>query len=116
MEDNGTKMVSPTKLAEAVLASSLSPDQALLVLRELSKCRQSFVLENDLHIIYEVTPHFISDQTKIDYSVFSEFYESLSEDRRRVAELVGFDLGFVYKCIRVRNSTILISFDCSGYS
>ncbi|XP_022657138.1 DNA polymerase theta-like isoform X3 [Varroa destructor] len=99
-EENGVQAVTPTKLAAAVLASSLSPDQALLILRELGKSRQSFVLENDLHIIYEVTPYFISEQATIDYSTLSEFYDALTEDRRRVAELIGFDLGFVYKCIR----------------
>ncbi|OQR69619.1 DNA polymerase theta-like [Tropilaelaps mercedesae] len=99
-EESGVRAVTPTKLAQAVLASSLSPDQALLVLRELRKCRENFVLENDLHIIYEVTPYFISEQASIDYSVLSEFFDALSEDRRRVANLIGFDLGYVYKCIR----------------
>lgn len=54
-EEENDSRVSPTKLGLAVLASSLSPDQALQVLRELKKSRKSFVLENDLHIIYEVS-------------------------------------------------------------
>ncbi|XP_018493658.1 DNA polymerase theta [Galendromus occidentalis] len=96
--------VTPTKLGLAVLASSLSPDQALLVLRELKKSRQSFVLENDLHIIYEVTPYFISEQAAIDWMRLMETYDALTEDRKRVAEVIGFEPAFVSKCIRAAAS------------
>jgi len=43
-----------TQLGSAVLASSISPDEGLLVFSELQKARQCFVLENELHIIYQV--------------------------------------------------------------
>lgn len=45
----------PTQLGSAVLASSLSPHEGLVVFVELQKARQCFVLENELHIIYLVT-------------------------------------------------------------
>lgn len=44
----------PTQLGTATIASALSPDEALLVFRELRKARRNFVLENELHIIYLV--------------------------------------------------------------
>ena len=44
----------PTQLGSACLASSLSPDEALIVFRELLKARKNFVLENELHLIYQV--------------------------------------------------------------
>ena len=43
-----------TQLGAAVLSSALSPDEGLLVIKELQKARQCFVLENELHIIYLV--------------------------------------------------------------
>ncbi len=43
-----------TQLGLACLGSSLSPDEGLTTLRELEKARKCFVLENDLHIIYQV--------------------------------------------------------------
>lgn len=46
---------SPTQLGSATLASALSPDEALVVFRELQKARRCFVLENELHLVYEVT-------------------------------------------------------------
>ena len=39
----------------ATVASALSPDEALVVFPELRKARRSFVLENELHIIYLVS-------------------------------------------------------------
>ena len=44
----------PTQLGLGCLASSLSPDEALTVFTELQKARKCFVLENELHIIYQV--------------------------------------------------------------
>ena len=44
----------PSQLGAAVLASALSPDEGLIVFAELQKARRNFVLENELHIIYQV--------------------------------------------------------------
>ena len=44
-----------TQLGRATVASALSPDEALVVFSELRKARRSFVLENELHIIYLVS-------------------------------------------------------------
>lgn len=44
----------PTQLGVATIASSLSPNEALVLFGELRKARRSFVLENELHIIYLV--------------------------------------------------------------
>lgn len=43
-----------TQLGMATVASSLGPDEALLVFSELQKARRAFVLQNELHIIYQV--------------------------------------------------------------
>jgi DNA polymerase theta len=44
----------PTPLGLACLAASLPPDEGLLLFDELQRARQCFVLDTDLHIIYEV--------------------------------------------------------------
>lgn len=49
--------VIPSSLAEACLSSSVAPDQALYLLKELHKARQCFVLDSDLHAIYQVYCH-----------------------------------------------------------
>jgi len=43
----------PTQLGSACLASSLAPDEGIIVYKELQKARQCFVLQNELHIIYQ---------------------------------------------------------------
>ena len=43
-----------TQLGLATVASALSPDEALIVFTELCKARRSFVLENELHLVYLV--------------------------------------------------------------
>lgn len=52
LKDN---QISPTNLGEACLSAALPPDQALRLIGELHKARQCFVLDSDLHIIYEVS-------------------------------------------------------------
>lgn len=55
-ETNSDGMIA-SPLAVACLSSSMSPDQAIILLKELDKARQCFVLESDLHAIYQV--HFV---------------------------------------------------------
>ena len=47
-------IIEATPLAEACLSASISPDQGLKLLKELHKARQCFVLETELHVIYQV--------------------------------------------------------------
>ena len=48
------EIFKPSQLGSATLASALTPDEALTVFAELQRARKSFVLENELHIIYQV--------------------------------------------------------------
>ena len=50
---------TPTQLGTAVLSSALSPDEGLIVFAELQKARKCFVLETELHIIYQVKIRFL---------------------------------------------------------
>ncbi|XP_021338869.1 DNA polymerase theta-like isoform X1 [Mizuhopecten yessoensis] len=96
----------PSQLGSAVLASSMSPDQGLLVFTELQKARQCFVLENELHIIYLVTPIYTLDLgDKIDWYQFYCMWEKLTPDMKRVAELVGVREGFLARAVQGRLPT-----------
>lgn len=52
---SSTEEFAPTQLGVATITSALSPDEALVVFRELRKARRNFVLENELHTIYLVS-------------------------------------------------------------
>ncbi|XP_006825052.1 uncharacterized protein LOC100373645 [Saccoglossus kowalevskii] len=87
-----------TQLGSATLSSSLSPDEALVVFSELQRARKSFVLENELHILYQVTP--IYDQGIVnDWYRYIDIWETLSIDKKRVGELVGIEERFLARAV-----------------
>ncbi|XP_013370681.1 PREDICTED: DNA polymerase theta isoform X2 [Chinchilla lanigera] len=98
---NGTEgnVYHPTHLGTATLSSSLSPTDTLDVFADLQRAMKGFVLENDLHIVYLVTPMF-EDWTSIDWYRFFCLWEKLPTSMKRVAELVGVEEGFLARCVK----------------
>ncbi|XP_039699075.1 DNA polymerase theta isoform X2 [Pteropus medius] len=93
------KVYHPTHLGSATLSSSLSPTDTLDIFADLQRAMKGFVLENDLHIVYLVTPMF-EDWTTIDWYRFFCLWEKLPTSMKRVAELVGVEEGFLARCIK----------------
>ncbi|CAL1548393.1 unnamed protein product, partial [Lymnaea stagnalis] len=98
-----TNKFYPTQLGAAILASSLSPDEGLLVFAELQKARRAFALDTELHTIYLVTPVYTSDvSSSIDWFHYHNLWENLTPADRRVAELVGVSESFIGKALSGR--------------
>jgi DNA polymerase theta len=100
----------PTQLAFACVASAMAPDEALVIFGELQKALQCFVLENELHIIYQITPINICDYwtnsaTTIDWNLFYNLLQSFTADFKRVADLVGVRQSFLLKMIKGNSSS-----------
>ncbi|XP_060054263.1 DNA polymerase theta [Erinaceus europaeus] len=93
------KLYHPTHLGSATLSSSLSPIDTLDIFADLQRAMKGFVLENDLHIVYLVTPMF-EDWTTIDWYRFFCLWEKLPTSMKRVAELVGVEEGFLARCVK----------------
>ncbi|XP_049641821.1 DNA polymerase theta [Suncus etruscus] len=89
----------PTHLGSATLSSSLSPTDTLDIFADLQRAMKGFVLENDLHIVYLVTPMF-EEWTSIDWYRFFCLWEKLPTSMKRVAELVGIEEGFLARCVK----------------
>ncbi|KAM5281391.1 DNA polymerase theta-like [Ctenodactylus gundi] len=89
----------PTHLGSATLSSSLSPTDTLDIFADLQRAMKGFVLENDLHIVYLVTPMF-EDWATIDWYRFFCLWEKLPASMKRVAELVGVEEGFMARCVK----------------
>ena len=53
-DENEEERYVPSSLGLACLAASLPPDEGLKLFAELQKARHCFVLDTDLHVIYEV--------------------------------------------------------------
>ncbi|XP_044525103.1 DNA polymerase theta [Gracilinanus agilis] len=95
------KVYHPTHLGSATLSSSLSPTEALDIFADLQRAMKGFVLENDLHIVYLVTPLY-EDWTAIDWYKFFCLWEKLPISLKRVAELVGIEEGFLARSVKGR--------------
>ncbi|KAG7483905.1 hypothetical protein MATL_G00043240 [Megalops atlanticus] len=89
----------PTHLGAATLSSSLSPPEALGIFADLQRAMKGFVLENDLHILYQITPVY-TDWTTIDWYQFFCLWENLPSSMKRVAEMVGVQEGFLACSVR----------------
>ncbi|XP_021252962.1 DNA polymerase theta isoform X2 [Numida meleagris] len=97
--DKKAKIFHPTHLGSATLSSSLSPTEAMEIFADLQRAMKSFVLENDLHIVYLVTPVY-EDWTTIDWYQFFCLWEKLPASMKRVAELVGIEEGFLARSVK----------------
>ncbi|XP_041839070.1 DNA polymerase theta isoform X2 [Melanotaenia boesemani] len=88
----------PTQLGSATLSSSLSPPEALGIFADLQRAMKGFVLENDLHLLYLITPLY-AEWTTIDWYQFFCLWEQLPSSMKRVAELVGVQEGFLARSV-----------------
>ncbi|TPX50567.1 DNA-directed DNA polymerase [Synchytrium endobioticum] len=85
-----------TKLGMATVASSLSPEEANVVYQELRAAMNSFVLAEELHIVYQVTPTYFA-WNELDWSNVLMIYQRLSDAQIRVAEAIGIDQGLIMR-------------------
>ncbi|KUJ22243.1 P-loop containing nucleoside triphosphate hydrolase protein [Mollisia scopiformis] len=79
---------SATLLGQAIVASSLTPEDGLFVHRELRKALQAFVMNGEMHVLYLFTP-MQAAQTNINWQIFSNEVERLDESNLRVLKFVG---------------------------
>ncbi|XP_018911149.2 DNA polymerase theta isoform X3 [Bemisia tabaci] len=94
--------LTPTLLANACLSASLPPDQGIKLLKELHRARQCFVLDTELHVIYQVTPFSVSEQwgSQLDWLHILSLWENLTPSMRKVGEMVGVDERFLVRAVR----------------
>ncbi|XP_029175852.1 DNA polymerase theta [Nylanderia fulva] len=90
-----------TPLGKACLAASIPPREGLFLFEELQKARRCFVLDTELHVIYLVTPLSAGCQIgTVDWMVFHELWNTMSESERRVGKLIGVEERFVMSAIK----------------
>ncbi|XP_044464498.1 helicase and polymerase-containing protein TEBICHI isoform X2 [Mangifera indica] len=82
-----TKLYSSTPLGRAAFGSSLCPEESLVVLDDLSRAREGFVLASDLHLVYLVTP--INVEVEPDWELYYERFMELSALDQSVGNRVG---------------------------
>lgn len=71
--------LEPTQLGKGCVAASLSPDDGLKLLNELLKARKGFVLNCDLHLLYQIIPSSIIRSHKFKTDVMREVFDHLQD-------------------------------------
>ncbi|XP_048133161.1 helicase and polymerase-containing protein TEBICHI isoform X1 [Rhodamnia argentea] len=90
-----TKLYSTTPLGRAAFGSSLSPDDSLIVLEDLSRAREGFVLASDLHLVYLVTPTNVDVEP--DWELYYQRFMELSALDQSVGNRVGVSEPFLMR-------------------
>ncbi|XP_065030525.1 helicase and polymerase-containing protein TEBICHI isoform X5 [Musa acuminata AAA Group] len=82
-----TKLYSTTPLGRAAFGSSLTPEESLVVLDDLLRAREGFVLASDLHLVYLVTP--INVEVEPDWELYYERFMEMCALDQSVGNRVG---------------------------
>ncbi|KAL1970531.1 hypothetical protein VTN77DRAFT_4175 [Rasamsonia byssochlamydoides] len=85
----------PTRIGQAIVASSFAPDDGLFVYDELRRALQAFVMDGEMHIFYMFTPLQVAQNTNIDWPTFRDQLDALDESGLRALQFVGVQPGFV---------------------
>ena len=86
-----------TLLSQAIIASSLTPEDGMFLHGELNRALQAFVMDGDMHIFYTFTPLQGFAAADIKWPIFRREMEALDESGLRVLRFVGVNPAFVNK-------------------
>ena len=86
-----------TLLSQAIIASSLTPEDGVFLHGELNRALQAFVMDGDMHIFYTFTPLQRFLAADINWPIFRREMEALDESGLRVLRFVGVNPAFVNK-------------------
>ncbi|KHN89097.1 DNA polymerase I, thermostable [Toxocara canis] len=103
-KDGSDVLLRGTQLGRAVLSSSLPPDIALLVYADLERASRALILDNELHLLYLVTP---LNNTAVwtgflDWSHYYTIWSKLPHQLQRVGQMVGVSERFLLEKMRGR--------------
>ncbi|KKY18403.1 putative dna-directed dna polymerase theta [Phaeomoniella chlamydospora] len=104
VEVTETGSYQATRLGQAIVASSLSPDDGIFVHDDLQRALKCFVMDSELHIFYLFTPVQSSTMPDISWTVFRDEMESLDESGMRTLQAVGINPALVH---RLAQGTVL---------
>ncbi|KAF7871717.1 hypothetical protein EAF04_003824 [Stromatinia cepivora] len=88
VEQTQSSSYEATRLGQAVVASSLAPEDGLFVYKELRKSLEAFVLDGEMHVLYTFTP-VQAMQGNINWQIFRKEVDMLDESNSRVLGFVG---------------------------
>lgn len=81
-------ILEATLLGQAIVASSLTPEDGIFVHNELRKALQAFVLDGEMHVLYAFTPVQAAEGT-INWQILRRETERFDESNMRALNFVG---------------------------
>jgi replicative superfamily II helicase len=78
-----------TQLGKAIVASGLDPEDGLFIHAEMKKALQAFVLDGEMHVLYNFTPVQNLAGTIINWQMFGNEMDRLDESGLRVMGFLG---------------------------
>lgn len=92
---DSTGSYEATLLGQAIVVSSLTPEDGIFVHEELQRALRAFVMDGEMHIFYMFTPVHSAGLGDINWPIFRREMDGLDESGLRVLEFVGINPGFV---------------------
>uniref|UniRef100_A0A1I7Y1S5 DNA-directed DNA polymerase n=1 Tax=Steinernema glaseri TaxID=37863 RepID=A0A1I7Y1S5_9BILA len=94
--------VEGSQLGRATLSSSLTPDVALFVYRDLKQAMRALSLDSELHMLYLVTPFNNSAiwSSYVDWNRFHALWLQLGPEAKRTAKSIGVEERFILMKVR----------------
>lgn len=78
-----------TRLGKAIVASSLDPEDGIFIHSELKKALQAFVMDGEMHVLYNFTPVQDLGGVAINWRVFWNEVQQLDDSGHRVMSFLG---------------------------
>ncbi|KAK3941565.1 DNA polymerase theta, partial [Diplogelasinospora grovesii] len=78
-----------TQLGKAIVASSLDPEDGIFIHDELKKALQAFVMDGEMHVLYNFTPVNNLEGVTVNWRTFWNEMERLDDSGLRVMNFLG---------------------------
>lgn len=89
-----------TRLGKAIVASAFDPEDGVFIHNEMKKALQAFVMDGEMHVLYNFTPVYDLGGTQINWRVFWNEMEQLDESGLRVMNFLALKPTQIGKMLR----------------
>lgn len=85
-----------TLLGQAIVASSLTPEDGIFIHKELRRALEAFVMDGEMHVLYSFTPVHAA-QGNVNWKIFRNHMENFGDSDLRAFDFIGLKPAIVNK-------------------
>ncbi|KAI9803475.1 MAG: hypothetical protein M1825_001818 [Sarcosagium campestre] len=86
---DGNHCYHMSRLGNATVAASLTPEDGLFIHNEIERALRAFVMDGELHVFYMFTPMQDTNLGDVNWQIFAKEMDRLDESDLRVLDFVG---------------------------